>query len=80
MEGIKAAEVIGIPDEKWGEAVKAVVIRKKGSTVSKDEIIQFCKKRLAKYEVPKTVEFVEAFPIGTTGKVSRKDLKEKYGR
>lgn len=80
MEGIQAAEVIGVPDEKWGEAVKAVVIRKKGSTVSKDEIIQFCKKRLAKYELPKTVEFVEAFPIGTTGKVSRKDLKEKYGR
>jgi len=78
VKGVQAAEVIGVPDKKWGEAVKAVVIREKGSKISEEKIIQFCKNRLAKYEVPKSVDFVDIFPVGTTGKISRKALRDKY--
>lgn len=80
IEGVQAAEVIGVRDRKWGEAVKALIIKSKKSDISEKEVISFCKQRLAKYEVPKSVEFVDEFPIGSTGKVSQKDLKERYGR
>jgi len=78
MKGIMAAEVIGVPDVQWGEAVKAIVIREKGTHIDAKEIINYCKGKLAKYEVPKSVEFVDDFPVGPTGKVLRKELKAKY--
>jgi acyl-CoA synthetase (AMP-forming)/AMP-acid ligase II len=80
MKGILAAEVIGVPDIQWGEAVKVIVIREKGFPIEAKEVIAYCKGKLAKYEVPKSVEFVETFPVGPTGKVLRNELKAKYSK
>ncbi len=72
------AVVIGVPDEKWGEAVKAFIRKKKGIEVSEEELIKFCKGHLASYKKPKSVEFVEDFPKSTAGKVLKRELREKY--
>ena len=70
--------VIGVPDDKWGEAVKGLVIREKGSQVSEKELIDFCKNRLANYKKPKSIEFMEEFPKSTAGKVLKRELRKKY--
>ncbi|NKI16102.1 long-chain-fatty-acid--CoA ligase [Spongiibacter sp. KMU-166] len=75
---IAASAVIGVPSEKWGEEVKALVIPRPGSTPSADEIINYCKENLANYKCPKSVEFVEDFPRTGAGKVSKKDLRAPY--
>lgn len=72
------AVVIGIPDNKWGESVKAFVIKKKGTEVSEEDLIGFCKTRLASYKKPKFVEFVGDFPKSTAGKVLKRELREQY--
>ncbi len=76
--GVAQAVVIGVPDEKWGEAVKALIIKRQGVIVSEEELINFCKTRLASYKKPKSVEFVNDFPKSTAGKVLKRELREKY--
>lgn len=70
--------VIGIPDEKWGEAVKAVVALKPGQTATPDEIIAFARSRIAAFKAPKSVDFIDALPRNASGKILRKDLREPY--
>jgi len=70
--------VIGVPDQKWGEAVKAVVVLKPGKAATEDEIITFCRNSLARFKVPKSVEFTDSLPKTASGKISRKELKELY--
>ncbi len=70
--------VVGIPDEKWGEAVKAVVVLKPGQQVSGAEIIAFCKERIAHYKAPKSVDFIDALPRTGSGKIQKKVLRDKY--
>lgn len=72
--------VIGMPDEKWGEVGRAVVVTKPGASATEEEILAFCRNGLAKYKVPKSVLFVEAMPISAAGKILKRELKEKYGR
>jgi acyl-CoA synthetase (AMP-forming)/AMP-acid ligase II len=73
---VNAAVVIGIPDEKWQEAVMAIVVPKQGENITEKEIIQFCKGKVARYETPKKVCFLNELPLGTTGKVDRKSLRK----
>tara|TARA_R100001132_G_scaffold15958_2_gene14264 strand:- start:89 stop:1660 length:1572 start_codon:yes stop_codon:yes gene_type:complete len=70
--------VIGVPDEKWGEAVKAIVVVKPGEDPTQDSIIAWARERIAGYKCPKTVEFIEALPRNPSGKILRKDLRETY--
>ena len=72
------ASVLGVPDPKWGEAVKAVCVLKKGRSVSEEELILFCKEHLTHYKAPKSVDFVDALPKTGSGKIDKKTLKENY--
>jgi long-chain acyl-CoA synthetase len=76
--GVFEVAVIGIPDERWGEAVHAVVVSKPGVKVTEEDVIEHCKQSLASFKKPKSVEFVEALPRNILGKVEKKKLKEKF--
>ena len=71
--------VIGLPDEKWVEAVTAFVIPTTGSQITEQDIIQLCKKELGKFEVPKKVIFMDNFPVTATGKIRKNILRETAG-
>ena len=77
-EAVQDCAVIGVPDDKWGEAVRAVVELKKGKSVTAEELIALCKSRLGSVKAPKAVEFVEALPRSSVGKVLKKDLRAAY--
>ena len=66
---VKEVAVIGIPDEKWGEAVKAVIVPRSGEDVSQEEIIAFCADRVARFKKPKSVDFIDQLPRNPYGKV-----------
>jgi fatty-acyl-CoA synthase len=70
--------VIGVPDQKWGEAVKGIVVVKSGQKTTEQEIIQFCKERMAHYKAPKSIDFIEALPRTGSGKIHKKGLRDKY--
>lgn len=76
---VEEAAVIGIPDPEWGEQVMAVVVLKKGEKVSAEEIIEFCRARLASFKKPERVEFVDSLPRNALGKVLKTTLREMYG-
>ncbi len=70
--------VIGVPDDYWGEAVKAVVVLKDGMEATEEEIISLCRENLASYKKPKSVEFRNELPRTPTGKIRKKDIREEY--
>ncbi|MDN4494328.1 AMP-binding protein [Ureibacillus aquaedulcis] len=70
--------VIGVPDDMRDEAIKAFVILNKGMRVTQEELIQFCKVRLAKFKVPDSIEFVEEFPRTPVGKIQKHILRNSY--
>lgn len=70
--------VIGVPDERWGEGVKAVVSLKPGTKVDSQELIRYCRERLADYKTPRSVDFVEDLPKNPSGKIARKVVREPY--
>lgn len=70
--------VIGVPSERWGEEVKAIVVAKPGAPQDPASVIDWARERVAAYKAPKSVDFVEALPRGATGKVLRRELRERY--
>ena len=70
--------VIGIPDERWGEAVKAMVVRKPGTNVTADELIGFARERIAHFKAPRSIDFVEALPRTPTGKILKRELRKPF--
>jgi acyl-CoA synthetase (AMP-forming)/AMP-acid ligase II len=70
--------VVGIPDLKWGEAVKGIAVLKPGQKATEQEIIQFCKEKMTHYKAPKSIDFTEALPRTGSGKIHKKGLRDKY--
>ena len=70
--------MIGVPDEKWGEAVKAVVELKPGAKATADELIELAKQKLGGVKAPKSIDFTAALPRSPVGKVLKKDLRATY--
>jgi long-chain acyl-CoA synthetase len=75
---VQEVAVVGVPDEKWGESVKAVIVLRKGMKATEDEIIDFCKERLASYKKPKSVEFWGSLPMTGSGKIMKAEIRDKY--
>jgi long-chain acyl-CoA synthetase len=79
--GVHLVCVIGVPDEKWGEAVKAVVVPKEGTQTSEEALIDYCKERMASYKKPKSVDFIDISQMPMRGggyKILRRKLRDKY--
>ena len=72
------AAAIGVPDETWGEAVKAIVVLRDGASATAEEIVEFCRRDLAGYKRPRSVDFVDALPRNPTGKILKRTLREPY--
>ena len=70
--------VVGVPDDKWGEAVKAIVVMKPGKKATSSDIIGFTRERIAGFKTPKSVEFIEALPRNPSGKILRRHLRDPY--
>ena len=76
---ILEAAVIGLLDKEWGEVVRAVVVLREGAEAKSEDLIGFCRERLASYKVPKSVDIVSSIPHTELGKVSKEKLKQMYG-
>jgi fatty-acyl-CoA synthase len=70
--------VIGVPDEKWGEAVKALVVPKPGAQIDTAGLIAHARERIAGYKLPKSVDFVSPLPRNASGKILRRALREPF--
>ena len=69
--------VIGVPDEQWGEAVKAMVVLKPGAKADAGGIVAFARQRIAGYKLPKSVDFIAELPRNPSGKILRRELRQK---
>lgn len=70
--------VVGVPDDKWGEAVKAVIQLKPGAYAAQEEVIQLVKSKLGSVHAPKSVDFVASLPRSPNGKVLKREIRDKF--
>ena len=75
---VREVAVIGVPDPKWGEAIKAVVALKPGQAASEKDLIAFCKDNIASYKKPKSVDFISELPKSNYGKILKRELRAAY--
>lgn len=67
--------IIGVPDDKWGEVGKAFIVKTKDSELKAEDVTNYCLQNLAKYKIPKHIQFIDALPTSDTGKINKKKLK-----
>jgi acyl-CoA synthetase (AMP-forming)/AMP-acid ligase II len=75
---VQECAIIGVPDEKWGEAIKAVVELKSGEQLDAETLIQHCKAAIGSVKAPKSVDFIDEIPRSPVGKVLKRELRARY--
>jgi len=76
--GVLEVAVVAIPDGKWGEAVKAVVVRRDQAGVTEEVLIDFCRDKMAHYKAPKSVDFVDELPKTGSRKINKREIRDRY--
>jgi long-chain acyl-CoA synthetase len=74
-QAVSLAAVIGIPDAKYGEEVKAFIVRKPGAALNEEDLLLWCQQQFAAYKYPRQVEFRESLPMSATGKILKRELR-----
>jgi long-chain acyl-CoA synthetase len=77
---VKDAATVGVPDQLYGEEVKSFIVLREGEHATEQQLLEFCKKRLADFKCPKSIEFIEDIPKGPTGKLLKRELTAKTQR
>ena len=75
---VEDCAVVGVPDEKWGEAVKAIIQLKAGAAVNVDDLVDYCRQRLGGMKTPKSFEFWEELPRSAVGKVLKRSIRDRF--